>query len=177
MPAAHVGPDVANLLLTRSPHFFHIVEMFFDRPTRRHRFQNITHFRRRVRAEIGCPTAVLKAHNHHTNLAADQTRCGQKRLVRTRHLDAAAWVGDGAPALAVPGTLCQTDFVLAINAVAVRILRRQVKQAGVLPQATDNHDSQFQDRQKKRSRGVGSIDHQPDCRLHTEFSQRGDEPG
>ena len=71
MPTSKVRPHIANLLLTRSPHFFHIVEMFFDRPTRRYRFQNITYFHRRVRAEIGRPTAVLEADNHHPNLAVD----------------------------------------------------------------------------------------------------------
>ena len=35
-------------------------------------------------------------------------------------------IGDGTPTFAVPGTLGQTDFILAIDAVAVRILRRQV---------------------------------------------------
>ena len=135
MPTSKVRPHIANLLLTRSPHFFHIVEVFFDRPTRRHRFQNITHFRRRVRAEIGSPTAVLKADNHHSNLAADQTRRRQKCLILTRHLDAAAMIRDGAPTLAVPGTLGQTDFVLAIDAVC-RENPEEASQTGRRPFAT-----------------------------------------
>ena len=132
MPTSKVRPHIANLLLTRSPHFVHIVEMFFDRPTRRYRFQNITYFHRRVRAEISRPTTVLKADNHHPNLAADQTRRRQKRLILTRPLDVATMIDDGAPTFAVPGTLGQTDFILAIDAVAVRILRKQVAKVGVL---------------------------------------------
>ena len=128
--------------------------MFFDRPTRRHRFQNIFDFRRRVGAEVGRPTAVLKADNHHTNRAADQTRRRQKRFVPPCDFHAAALKGDGAPTLAVPGTLGQTDFVLAVDPVAVRAPWRQVKQAGVFSQAADNYDTQFQDRQEKRPRCI-----------------------
>ena len=108
------------------------MEMFFNRPTRRYRFQSITYFCQRVRAEIRRPTIVLKADNHHPNLAADQTQRRQKRLILTRPLDAVAMIGDGAPTFAVPGTLGQTDFILAIDAVAVRILRKQVAKVGVL---------------------------------------------
>ena len=56
-------------------------------------------------------------------------------------------IGDVAPTLAVPGTFGQTDFVLAVDAVPVRTLWRQVKQAVVLSQAADDHDSQFQNGQ------------------------------
>ena len=67
-------------------------------------------------------------------------------------------IGDGAPTFAVSGTLGQTDFVLAIDAVAVRTLRRQVKQAGVLSQAADDHDAQLKYGQEKRPRRIGTID-------------------
>ncbi len=170
VPTTNVRPHVANLLLPRTPHFLHIVKMFLDRPAGGNRFQNVAHFRQRVRAEVWCPTAVLEAQNHHTDLAADQLRRCQKRLVLTSHLDAAALIGDRQPTRLMPGPLGQTDFVLAVDAVAVRTRGGQVKQTSVLAQAADDHDLQSEYGEEKRPHGVGAIDRQPHLCFH---AQRG----
>ena len=124
VPATYVGPHVAYLLLASSPDFLDVVEVFLDRPTCGNCFQDVADFGHGVCAEVGRPAIVLKANDDHANLAADQLGGCQKRLILTRHLDAAAMIRDGGPTLAVPGTLGQTDFVLAIDAVDAAAFER-----------------------------------------------------
>ena len=129
-------------------------------------FQDVAYLGRHVRAEVGCPTAVLIAKNHHADLAADQLGGCQERLVLTGHLDTTTIIGDRLPALPMPGAFRHLDVVLAINAVAVRTRGRQIKQTGVLAQAADDDDAQAECGEQKRPRCVAAIDRQPHRRLH-----------
>ena len=76
----------------------------------------------------------------------------------------------------MPGPLCQADFVLAVDAVAVRTRGRQVKQTDVLAQPADDNDAQIEHWQEKRSRRIGTIDGQPHLHLQTQRADRLHEP-
>ena len=129
---------------------------------------------------IGMPNWRPRSDHHDTDLAADQSGGRQERLVLTSHLDAAAMVSDRLPALPVRGTLPQTDLVLAVEGVSPASVRIgwswQVVKASVLSQAADDHDVQTEYGEKKRTRGIGTIDRQPDLRLHPQLADRLHEP-
>lgn len=75
-----IGPDVAHLLLARSPHFFHVVEILFDGSTIGKCFENLLDAGARVGAEEGVPTMIF-FHQHDANDATHRRVGCQEGLV------------------------------------------------------------------------------------------------
>ena len=99
MPAADVRPDVADLLLTGSPDFFDIVEMFFNCPARGNGLQNVANCDLCISAEIGSPAAIVESHDHDADDAAHQTRRCKERFTLPRHHRATTLIRHRFPAI------------------------------------------------------------------------------
>ena len=70
----HIGPDVAHLLLARSPDLFDVVEILFDRGAIGKRFQDPDGGGMDVGTEEGVPKVIFPD-QHHTDGASH----GQRR--------------------------------------------------------------------------------------------------
>ena len=70
MPAADIRPNAANLLLTGSPDFLHVMKMFFDGPSRGSGLQNVADIDLSIGAKVRRPATIVKAHNHNADDAA-----------------------------------------------------------------------------------------------------------
>src|SRR5262245_55058047 len=112
---SHVGPEVADLLLARAPHFLHVVKVLFDRGPVGEGFQNLHDAGRGVGREQSEPTTLL-LHQHHSDYASHRAIGRQERLGGLDYLLAIQRTQGGLPTTLLSGSLGQTDFVLAVLA-------------------------------------------------------------
>ena len=90
-----VRPDVAHLLLARTPDFLHIVKILFDGHAIGERFENLLDAGIRVGAKEGAPT-MLFLDEHHAEDAAHGRIGRQKGFVSLRGRFAIAKLLQGA---------------------------------------------------------------------------------
>src|SRR3990172_12732408 len=114
---SYVGPDVADLLLARAPHFLHIVKVLFDGGPVGEGFQNLHDAGVGIGAKQSDPTIVL-LDEHNSDQASDRPIGGQERLDDLGGPLAVQCTLDPQPASLLPGPLGQTDLVLAVLAWA-----------------------------------------------------------
>ena len=133
-----------------------------------------------IGAEVSRPATIVKAHNHNADDAAHKARSGQESFVLPRHHGTATLIRHRFPAVRLGGKLRETDAMKPIDAACTALsglsLRRQIKQTGVLPQATEDDDSQICQRLQYWSSRISTIGHKPDFALDAQRTNRLDEP-
>jgi len=163
-----VRPDVANLMLSGSPHFLQIVEVLFDGGTIGEGFENRDDALLGIGSEEGAP-AMRFLDQHDPNHTAGGAIGYQERFVGLGGQAAVQHALDGFPSTPLTGLFEETEFVFAIHtwpaarATLTRFeFRWQVAQGRVFAQATD-HDQlgDLQHTPQKRPLGVAAVDHDP----------------
>jgi len=85
MPAADIGPHVADLLLACAAHLLDVVEVLLNGPAIGHRLQNLLDAHLDVRTEIGRPVATFVFQQHDADRSTGDLRRGQEASeVRSR---------------------------------------------------------------------------------------------
>ena len=146
MVHGNIRPDVSYLLLARSPHLFHVVEVLLDRSSVGECFQYLDDTGVWICTEQSWPIMVF-LHQHHANRASDRAVNCLELLVILGHRFSIQWALDRLPTKPVSRALGQADFVLAIlrraamtSTLARAQHRRQAAQGNVSSQTPyDDH--------------------------------------
>ena len=107
MPAADARPDVAHLLLPRSPDFLHVVEHFLDGPALGADGQDLSGVQGGVRAEVRGPVSRFVFQQNDPDDAGRRAGRRQEGLAAARELDATTEERDRLPAVAVSRAIRQ----------------------------------------------------------------------
>ena len=171
VPRPHVGPHMAQLLLSRSMNLLDVVEDLLQRRAVGHRLEDRCHAQIRVGREVRHP-AIGLAHQHHTDHPTHRFVGRQERLVLLHHQPAVEGEKPGLPAPGLRSTSGQVDPVLAVlRRPATTLLlagidhRRQRPQGRIAPQPTDHRHPRTQHPLQERPLDVSPVGYHPDRRV------------